>query len=53
MDILGHDGDTFWVNGRQIGVLEETYQVGLPFLLESQVSRAFKAQFGLKILSDF
>ena len=29
LDVLGHDGDTLGVDGAQVGVLEQTDQVGL------------------------
>lgn len=53
LDVLGHDGDTFGVDGAQVGVLEETNQVSLARLLESQHCRALEAQVGLEVLSDF
>jgi len=28
LDILWHDGDTFSMDGAQVGVFEETYKVG-------------------------
>ena len=36
LDILGHDGDTLGVDGAQVGVLEQTDQVGLGRFLEMQ-----------------
>jgi len=35
LDVLWHDGDTLGVDGTQVGVLEQTNQVGLTSLLES------------------
>ena len=29
LDVLGHDGDTLGVDGAQVGVFEESYEVGL------------------------
>ena len=52
LDVLGHDGDTLGVDGAQVGVLEETDQVGLAGLLESHDSRALEAKVSLEILSD-
>ena len=34
LDVLGHDGHTLGVNGAQVGVLEQTDQVGLASLLK-------------------
>ena len=34
LDVLGHDGDTLGVDGAQVGVLEETDQVGLGCFLQ-------------------
>ena len=28
LDVLGHDGDTLGVDGAQVGVFEESYEVG-------------------------
>ena len=53
LDVLGHDGDTLGVDGAQVGVFEETDQVGLSSLLEGQHSGALEAEGSLEILSDF
>ena len=34
LDVLGHDGHTLGVDGAQVGVLEQTDQVGLTSLLK-------------------
>ncbi len=34
LDVLGHDGDTFGVNGAQVGVLEQTHQIRFGRLLQ-------------------
>ena len=34
LDVFGHDGDTFGVDGAQVGVLKQTHQVGLAGLLQ-------------------
>lgn len=52
LDVLGHDGDTLGVDGAQVGVLEETHQVGLAGLLQSHDSGALEAQVGLEVLGD-
>ena len=52
LDVLGHDGDTLGVDGAQVGVLEQTDQVGLAGFLQSHDGRALEAQIGLEVLSD-
>ena len=34
LDVLGHDGHTLGMDGAQVGVLEQTDQVGLASLLK-------------------
>jgi hypothetical protein len=41
------------VNGAQVGILEETNQVGLRGFLESSDGRALEAKIGLEVLSNF
>ena len=53
LDVLWHDGDTLGVDGAQVGVLEETDQVGLAGLLESHNGGALESQIGLEVLCDF
>lgn len=53
LNILGHDGDPLGMDRAQVGVFEETNQVGLSSLLKSSHSRALEPQVGLEILSDF
>jgi len=53
LDILWHDGDSLGVDGAQVGVFEETDQVGLAGFLESRNSRALEAEIGLEVLGDF
>ena len=52
MDVLGHDGDTLGVDGAQVGVLEQTYKVGLAGLLEGHDSRRLEPEVGLEVLGD-
>jgi hypothetical protein len=52
LDVLRHDGDTLGVDGAQVGVLEETDQVGLAGLLESSDSRRLESQVSLEVLGD-
>ena len=52
LDVLGHDGDALGMDGAQVGVLEETDQVGLAGFLEGSHGRALEAQISLEVLSD-
>ena len=52
LDVLGHDSDPLGVDGTEVGVLEETHQVGLASLLQSHHSRALEPQVGLEVLSN-
>ena len=49
LDVLGHDGDTLGVDGAQVGVLEQTNQVGLAGLLEGHDGRALEPQVSLEV----
>mmetsp|Transcript_9093 Transcript_9093/g.22252 ORF Transcript_9093/g.22252 Transcript_9093/m.22252 type:complete len:204 (-) Transcript_9093:50-661(-) len=52
LDVLGHDGHALGVDGAQVGVLEETDQVGLGGFLEGQYRRSLEPEIGLEILGD-
>jgi histone H3 len=52
LNVLGHDGDTLGVDGGKVGVLEETDEVGLGSLLESQDGRGLEAEIGLEVLGN-
>ena len=52
LDILWHDGDTLGVDGAQVGVLEQTDQVGLAGLLESHDGGALEPQVSLEVLGN-
>ena len=52
LDVLGHDGYSFGVDGAQIGVLEEANQVSLRRFLQSHNSRRLESQVGLEVLGD-
>ena len=53
LDVLWHDGDTLGVDSAQVGVFEESDQVSLAGLLESQDSRALESEISLEVLGDF
>ena len=52
MDVLWHDGDPLGVDGAQVGVFEETDQVGFGGFLESSDSGRLESQVGLEVLGD-
>merc|ERR1711911_6711 len=52
LDVLGHDGDSLGVDGAQVGVLEETNQVGLGSFLESHDSGRLEPQVSLEVLGN-
>ena len=52
LDVLGHDGDTLGVDGAQVGVLEQTHQVGLAGLLQSHHGGALEAEVSLEVLGN-
>ena len=53
LDVLGHDGDTLGVDGSQVGILEQAYQVCLGGFLECQDGRSLETKIGLEILGNF
>ena len=53
LDVLGHDGDPLGVDGTEVGVLEQSHEVGLAGFLQGHHSGALEAEVGLEILSDF
>ena len=52
LDVLGHDGDALGVDGAQVGVLEESDEVGLGGLLQGEDGRSLEAEVGLEVLGD-
>ena len=52
LDVLGHDGHTLGVDGAQVGVLEETDQVGLAGFLQGHDGGALESQISLEVLGD-
>jgi hypothetical protein len=50
--ILLHDGDALSVDGAQVGVLEETNQVGLRSLLEGSDGGSLESKISLEALGD-
>ncbi len=52
LDVLGHDGHTLGVDGAQVGVLEQTDEVGLACLLEGHDGGRLEAEVSLEVLGD-
>lgn len=52
LDVLGHDGDSLGVDGAQVGVFEESDEVGLAGFLQGHDGRALETQVGLEVLGD-
>ena len=53
LNVLWHDGDTLSVDGAEVGVLEQTDEVGFASLLESHDRGALESQVSLEVLGDF
>ena len=51
VDVTGHDGDTLGVDGAQVGVLEETDDVGLSSLLKGEDGGGLEAEIALEVLA--
>ena len=52
LDVLGHDGHPLGVDGAQVGILEESDQVGLASLLQSHHSAALEPEVSLEVLGN-
>merc|ERR1712215_276141 len=52
LNILGHDGNSLSMDGTQIGVLEQSHQVGLASLLQGHHGRTLEPEVGLEILGN-
>ena len=52
LHVLGHDGDSLGVDGAEVGVLEETDEVGLGGLLEGHDGGGLEAEVRLEVLGD-
>lgn len=52
LDVFRHNGDSLGVDGAQVSVFKQTYQVRLASLLQSHDGGALEAQIGLEVLSD-
>ena len=52
VDVTGHDGDTLGVDGAQVGVLEQTDDVGLSGLLKGEDGGGLEAEIALEVLGN-
>jgi len=52
LNVLGHDGDPLGVDGAEVGVLEQSHEVGLRGLLESHHGGTLEPEVGLEVLGD-
>ena len=52
LDILGHDGDSFGVDGTQVSVFKQTNQIGLTSLLQGHDGRALEPEVSLEVLCN-
>jgi len=52
LDVFGHDGDTFGVDGAQVGVLKQTHQVSLTRFLQGSDGSTLETQIRLEVLGD-
>ena len=52
LDVLRHDGLSLGVDGTQVGVFEQTDEVGLRGLLKSHDGLVLEAEVRLKVLGD-
>jgi len=52
LDVLWHDGHALGVDGAQVGVLEESDQVGLASLLQGHDGGGLEAKVSLEVLGD-
>jgi histone H3 len=53
LDVLWHDGDSLGVDGAEVGVFEETDQVGLGGFLEGEDSGALESEVVLVLSGNF
>lgn len=52
LNVLGHDSDALGMDGAEVGVLEETDEIGLGSLLESKNGRRLETEIVLEVLGD-
>lgn len=50
LDVLGHDGHAFRVDGAQVGIFEKTDKVRLAGFLQGHHGRTLETQVGLEVL---
>jgi hypothetical protein len=52
LNVLGHDGDSLGVDGGEVGVFEETNEVGLSCLLEGENGGGLESEVVLELRSN-
>ena len=52
LDVLGHDGHPLGMDSTQVGVLEESNEIGLRGFLEGSNGRGLEAEISLEVLSN-
>jgi hypothetical protein len=52
LNVLGHDGDSLGVDGGEVGVFEETNEVGLSCLLEGEDGGGLESEVVLELRSN-
>jgi len=53
LEVLGHDGDSLGVDGAEVGVLEESDEVGFSGLLQGKNGGGLESQVLFELLGDF
>ena len=53
LNVFGHNGYAFSVDGRQVGVFKQSNEIGFGRLLQGQDGRALEAKVGLEVLRNF
>ena len=53
LNIFGHDGDTFGMNGAQVGVFKQSDKVGFRGFLERENRSGLEAKIILEVLGNF
>ena len=53
LDVLGHNGDTFHMNGHQVHVLKQSHEVSFSCLLQCSHCGNLKAEIALEVSSNF
>jgi len=52
LDVFGHDSDSLGVDGAQVGIFEQSYEVSFTGLLKSSNCSTLESEIGFEVLSD-